>query len=155
MNYITIVNTNPHEFQQHHCDFSLPSSSYFLGPVVMLHPEIKPNSGTEVEVPAEQTIAQTFAYQGFKRMDGQILSAKVIPNAKYRKPMDYFPGGFHNSNSVIVPDNLEWGELFQWCNRLEAMCQTEFFPIGAAPREEIESFLTNMLKSQGRLQNSP
>jgi hypothetical protein len=119
----------------------------------MLHPEIKPNAGNRIDVPAEQTIAQTFANLGFKRMDGHIISARVVPSAKYHKPMDYFPGGFYESNSIIVPDNLLWGELFDWCSNLEGMYQTEFFPIGASPREEIESFLTNMLKSQRRLEN--
>ena len=50
--------------------------------------------------------------------------------------------------SIIVPDDLKLGELFGWCMRLEELCQTEFFPIAAAPRAEIEAFVTKMLEKQ-------
>jgi len=150
MNRITIVNTNPHEFRSEHYDFSLPTIYHHYG-MVMLNSQIKPNSPERtVEVSGDKTIRQTFEDQGFKLMDGRILGVRILPTPEHPNPMNYFPGGFYPSNSIIVPDHLKWEELFEWVNKLEDLCQTEFFPIAAAPKEEIESFVRKMLAEKGR-----
>ena len=150
MEKITIVNINPHEFQSEHYDFSLPTTYHHYG-MVMLNSRIKPNSPERtIEVPGNKIIRQTFQNQGFRLMDGGILGVKISPMPEHPSPMSYVPGGYHASSSIIVPDNLKWGELLGWCMKLEDLCQTEFFPIAAAPKEEIESFVRRMLREKGR-----
>jgi hypothetical protein len=117
----------------------------------MLNSKIKPNSPKNTfEVSGDKTIRETFNEQGFAVMDGQIVEVKIVPTDRYPDPMNYFPGGYYASNSVIVPDGLEWGKLFRWCRDLGDLCQAEFFPIAAAPKEEIESFVKKMLEKKKR-----
>jgi len=150
MKRITLVNQNPHEFQSWCYDFSLPTTYHHHG-IVMLNKEINPNSPEKtIEVPGDRTIRQTFDDYGFQLMDGRILGIKILPTEEYPNPMNYFPGGFNASSKIIVPDYLKLGELFGWVSNLEYLCQTEFFPIAAAPKEEIESFVKKMLAERGR-----
>lgn len=146
---LTIVNQNPYEFGETALDFSLPTWYHSLG-MVMLHSSIVPDQGQVVEVSGDTTIRETFEDQGFGRMDGQIITANVTPTSDYPNPMRYIAGGYPDRNKLIVPDHLEWGGLLSWCMRLEDLCQTEFWPIAAAPKEVIRNLADAKLAELGR-----
>jgi len=119
----------------------------------MLKPDVKPNDGGSIiKVQADGTIRETFDKVGPREAGGTIINARILPSAQFPDPMDYCAPGYKHSANVIVPDDLKWGQLFRRCFELGDMCQTDLFPVGAAPRNEIETFIEKMLEERQRRQ---
>jgi hypothetical protein len=148
---VRIADVDPNCLDNRLFDFSLPTNAYFLGPVLMLkRGAVSDDEEIEIEASGDETLRETFNGQKLRIMSGRVISARVLPTKEHLYPMNYFPGGYYHSNSLLVPDRLKWGELLSWCRELEDFYQTEFFPVATAPEEVIQACIEKKLTEQGR-----
>jgi hypothetical protein len=129
---------------QGHCSFPLPSTYYHCPPLIGVKNVPRLDSiYLDEPVPGEETPLETYERFGIDSREKGI-SVQEAKRGEEVSNLFIMSGGWGNgwTQRVVIPDSLKWGEIPGWCHKYGDMAQSDFYPMGVAPKEKIREFLS-------------